>query len=254
MSGVIKSGNPIKNVTILMAMQDEAHLIIESLALEEKFDLIHAQLPMRCFQQKIGEIKLSLIVSGMDVRHNVDNIGSEAATLMAYEAITQLQPDLLISAGTAGGFSKRGAEIGTIYISEAHFIYHDRHVPLPGFDRSAIGHYPAAKVERLKKALNLKSGVISTGSSLEKNDKDILIIDQNDAVAKEMEAAGIAWVAMLFNIPMIALKSITNILDNDNQSEKEFLKNFDIASQALHLKMLELVDFLQGKYLKDLEE
>jgi len=95
--------------------------------------------------------------------------------------------------------------------------------------------------------------VISTGSSLEKSDKDILVIDKHNAVAKEMEAAGIAWVAMLFKIPMLALKSITNLLDEDNQSEAEFLKNLAYASQCLHDKVLELVDYLQNKTIEDLE-
>ena len=242
----------IKKVTLLMAMQQEAQPIIDSLQMVESTSAIHPQLPMRCFQKQIGTINLSLLVSGLDDRHQVDNIGSEAATLMAYEAITQLKPDLLISAGTAGGFAKRGAGIGTIYVSEEHFIYHDRHVPLPGFDQSAIGKYPAARVSRLAKNLHLKTGVISTGSSLEKSDKDVLIIDQHDAVAKEMEAAGIAWVAMLFNVPMMALKSITNLLDEDNKSEAEFVKNLEKASQSLHDKVLELVDYLQNKSVEDL--
>ena len=244
---------PINNLTILMAMRDEAQPIIDSLAMLEANDALHPQLPMRCFQKTIGSLNLSILVSGVDVRHDVDNIGSEAATLMAYEAITQLKPDLLISAGTAGGFASRGAQIGTIYVSEEHFVYHDRHVPIVGFDESSVGKYPAAKVSRLAKNLHLKTGVISTGSSLEKSDKDIIIIDQHNAVAKEMEAAGIAWVAMLFKVPMMALKSITNLLDHDNQSETEFLKNLSFASQSLHDKVLELVDYLQNKTLEDLE-
>lgn len=237
-----------------MAMQQEAQPIIDSLQMIESTSAIHPQLPMRCFQKQIGTLNLSLLVSGIDNRHQVDNIGSEAATLMAYEAITQLKPDLLISAGTAGGFAKRGAQIGTIYVSEEHFVYHDRHVPLPGFDQSAIGKYPAAKVSRLAKNLHLKTGVISTGSSLEKSEKDVLIIDQHDAVAKEMEAAGIAWVAMLFSVPMMALKSITNLLDEDNKSEAEFVKNLETASQSLHDKVLELIDYLQNKSIEDLAQ
>lgn len=235
-----------------MAMQQEAQPIIDSLELIEVDRAIHPQLPMRCYQKQVGSFKLSLIVSGLDDRHQVDNIGSEAATLMAYEAITQLKPDLLISAGTAGGFAKRGAQIGTIYVSEEHFVYHDRHVPLPGFDLSAVGKYPAAKVSRLAKNLHLKAGVISTGSSLEKSEKDVLVIDEHDAVAKEMEAAGIAWVAMLFNVPMMALKSITNLIDQDNKSEAEFIKNLETASKSLHDKFLELADYLQEKTIDDL--
>ncbi len=249
---LLPSYTPINNVAILVAMEKEAQPIIDSLGLTKNDRVLHQELPMQCYQKSIGSLHLSLIVAGMDERYQVDNIGSEAATLMAYETITQLKPDLLISAGTAGGFAKRGASIGTIYVSESHFVYHDRHVPLPGFDESSIGKYPAAEVSRLAKNLHLKTGIVSTGSSLEKCDKDILVIDQNDAVAKEMEAAGIAWVAMLFKVPMMALKSITNLLDEDNCSEQEFLQNLAYSSQCLHDKVLELVDYLQDKSIEDL--
>lgn len=242
----------LNKVTILMAMQAEAQPIIDSLQLQENTHALRAELPMRCYQKQVGTIQLSIVVAGIDERHGVDNIGSEAATLMAYEVITQLKPSLLISAGTAGGFAKRGASIGTIYVSEEHFVYHDRHVPLDGFQQSSVGKYPAAKVSRLAKNLHLKTGVISTGSSLEKSDKDIIVIDAHDAVAKEMEAAGIAWVAMLFKVPMMALKSITNLLDEDNQSEQEFVNNLDYASQCLHDKILQMIDYLQNKSLEDL--
>jgi len=247
------SYTPIKNVCFLMAMGQEAKPIVESLGLVESFNALHSELPMRCFQKTIGMLNISLVIAGIDDRHMVDNIGSEAATLMAYESITRLKPDLLISAGTAGGFAKNGASIGTVYVSQEHFVYHDRHVPLPGFDQSAVGSYPAAKVSRLAKNLHLKQGVISTGSSLEKSNKDIIVIEQHNAVAKEMEAAGIAWVAMLFKVPMMALKSITNLLDQVNKSENEFVNNLAFSSQCLQNTVLELVDYLQNKTLQDLE-
>ena len=247
------SYTPINNLCFLMAMGQEAKPIIETLGLVESETALRSELPMRCFQKTIGNLNISLVIAGIDNRHLVDYIGSEAATLMAYEAITRLKPDLLISAGTAGGFAKNGASIGTVYVSEEHFVYHDRHVPLPGFDQSSVGKYPAAKVSRLAKNLHLKQGVISTGSSLEKNDKDIIVIDEHNAVAKEMEAAGIAWVAMLFEVPMMALKSITNLLDEDNKSESEFVNNLAYSSKCLHDKVLELIDYLQNKTLEDLE-
>ncbi len=243
----------IKNITLLMAMQAEAQPIIDELNLIEQESVIHSKLPMRCFQNKVDNLNISLIVSGIDPRYQVDNIGSEAATLMAYEAITKLNPDLLISAGTAGGFASKGAQIGTVYISDKHFIYHDRHVPIPNFKQSAIGLYPAAEVNQLAKDLKLPQGIISTGSSLEKDPKDVAIIEQYNASAKEMEAAAIAWVAMLFEIPFFALKSITNLLDEANKSEQEFVKNLAFSSSALQQRVLEVIEYLNNKTLKDLK-
>jgi len=242
----------IKNISILMAMQDEAAPLINHFEMTEKFDCLAEALPFRCFQKQVGDLKFSLITSGIDAVNGVDNIGCEPATLMAYESINKLSPDLMISAGTAGGFASKGAQIGTVYASEKHFVFHDRIVPMPGFSDAAIGCFPAVNVNQLAKDLGLKTGVISSGSSLEKNPKDQLIIDEHNAVAKEMEAAAIAWVAMLHQVPVVAIKSITNLVDESNQSEDEFIKNFDYSVSTLNKKLIETIGYLQGKTIADL--
>jgi nucleoside phosphorylase len=242
----------IKNIVVLMAMQQEANPIINSLSLIENQTVLSPQLPFKCFQTNFAKSHLTIITSGIDHKNQVDNIGCEAATLMAYESIKQLNPDIIISAGTAGGFSDKGAVIGSIYASENYFIFHDRIVPLPGFRESAIGHFPAHNVNKMASDLLIKTGIMSTGSSLEKNLKEHFILDEHEVVAKEMEAAAIAWVAMLHNIPMFAIKSITNLVDQQNQSEKEFIKNFDYSVKCLHDKLLEVIDYLQGRNLEEL--
>lgn len=243
---------PIKNIVILMAMQQEADRLISTFNLVENKTLLSEMLPFRCFQTKLTKSYLSLITSGTDHRNQVDNIGCEAATLMAYESIRQLHPDILISAGTAGGFSDKGAEIGSVYASDSYFIFHDRIVPLAGFRESAIGRFPATKIDKMVEDLHLQSGIISTGSSLEKNVRDNHILTKHPVVAKEMEAAAIAWVAMLHEIPMFAIKSITNLVDKENKSEKEFVRNFDYSVICLHDKLLEVINYLQGRNVSDL--
>ena len=244
--------NTLQHVVILMAMQGEASPFIEHFQMPEHSSGLSPALPFRCFQKTIGGIKVSLLTSGLDKQHQVDNIGCEPATLMAHEAINKLAPDLLISAGTAGGFSAKGAQIGTVYASEKYFIFHDRLVPMPGFDQAGEGCYPSLNVNQLAADLKLETGIVSSGSSLEKNVKDARVIDKHSAVAKEMEAAAIAWVANLYGAPFFALKSITNLVDEDNQSETEFVKHFDVAVAQLTEKLISVVDYLQHKTLSDL--
>ncbi len=237
----------IDHALILMAMYAEAAPIIEALELREDTQALDPRLPMRCFRGHRGALRVSLVIAGMDERHGVDLVGSEPATLMAYTALTRLAPSLVLSAGTAGGFSAKGASIGTVYLSDQHFVYHDRHVPLPGLDASAVGRYPALPVRKMASALGLPVGVVSTGSSLEKSDKDLRVIVANNAVAKEMEAAAIAWVAQLLSVPVMAVKSITNLVDLDNQSEAEFMKHFEYASLSLRDALLAVLDYLSGR-------
>jgi len=242
----------IKNVAILMAMQGEAAPFLQHFDIPEKPGLLANRLPFRCFQKQTGNLQVTLVTSGMDATYGVDNIGCEPATLMAYESINKLNPDIVISAGTAGGFASKDARIGTVYASEKHFVFHDRIVPMPGFEEAAEGCYPALNVNQLAKNLGLKTGVISSGSSLEKNPKDQRVIDKYNAVAKEMEAAAIAWVASLHQTPFFAIKSITNLVDEANQSEDEFIKNFDYSVTALNSKLIDIINYLQDKKISDL--
>ena len=86
----------IKNVAILMAMQDEATPLINHLEMTEKFDYFADALPFRCFQKQVKNLTVTIVTSGVDAINRVDNIGCEAATLMAYESINKLSPDLII--------------------------------------------------------------------------------------------------------------------------------------------------------------
>ncbi len=246
-----QSNQPIKKIAVLMAMADEARPLIEQLGMT-KSNLLPDYLPFQTYTGALESLEITLVVSGVDPRYQVDNIGTQAATLMSHAVIEALQPDLIISAGTAGGFSKRGAAIGTVYLSHDRFVFHDRRVPLEGFAESGIGHYPAMNVTQMAKDLNLPYGVISTGSSLEKSDRDIAVIERFNAVAKEMEAAAIAWVCWLRQQPFLAVKSITNLLDEPGTSEEQFVENLQYACEQLQCQLIRVLNYCSGKTVSEL--
>lgn len=244
----------VKKILILIAMQSEAKPIIDRLNLGVIHHRSDTDLPFQYFTKVQREQEIILMVSGTDPRYGVDNIGTQAATLMAYVGITQFEPDIVISAGTAGGFSECGAKIGTVYLSDHEFVFHDRHVPLQGFDEQGIGHYPALNVRALAKLLNLPYGPISSGSSFQKDQEQLQKIKESGAVAKEMEAAAIAWVCWIKATPLVALKSITNLLDHQASSEEQFVENFALATSQLSEQLFILLHSLQGKTIIDLAE
>ena len=55
----------------------------------------------------------------------------------------------------------------------------------------------------------------------------------NDATVKEMEAAAIAEVAAHFDIPFLAVKSVTDIVDGGVATAEEFLANLASASKGI---------------------
>jgi len=227
-------------------MEDEAKPIIQSLNLSHRGYLLDP-LPMQYYEGVIQGIKIDLVTSGKCSDHDVDHIGPQAAVLNTATTIGQLKPDLIINAGTAGGFIKAGGKIGDVYLSYPIVCFHDRRIPLPGFDAYGIGSYQCIDTREIAKHLGLKTGVISTGSSLDFTNKDLGLMDSYGAVVKEMEAAAIGWIANLYNTPFFAIKAITDLVDSNTPTEEEFLKNLKSASEALGRETIRVLEYIVTK-------
>lgn len=220
-------------VVMLFAMQAEAAPLLAATAARELPLPGPAWLPFRLYRCAVPGLDLQALVSGVDARFAVDNIGLEAATLMAFHAVRELAPDLLVSCGTAGGFAAHGAGIGTVYLADT-FLFHDRHVPLPGFAQSALSRTQTWDATPLAVRLGLPRVTVSSGSSLLRSETDLAVMRDHDARAKEMEVAAVAWVCQLSATPLLAIKSVTNLLDAaDDSSEAQFERHFASAVAAL---------------------
>ena len=224
-------------------MEREARSIINKLSANLLNDIFDAILPFKVYRSEYKGTEVNIIVSGKDSRTKVDNVATQPATLMAYLIAKELKPDIVINAGTAGGFKSRGADIGTVYINTT-IVFHDRRIPIPGFDEYGIGNYPAVQTKKLISETGLKPGVISTGNSLDICPKDQKMLIKNKADAKDMEAAAIAWVCSIYAIPFIAIKSITDLIDSEKTTQAEFLTNLEYASNMLCEKVMKTIDFL----------
>ena len=243
--------NVINHVCLIMAMEGEAMPLLARLGLDEKIQF-HARIPAYYYQKRFATMTTSVVLIGKDERFEVDWVGTELATLTTHLALDALRPDLVIATGTAGGFTRYGSDIGSICLSDGPFMYHDHHVPLMGFDQSAIGDYPSVDVSGIAKSFGWQLGTISTGSSLRKTNEDIAVLNQRKAIAKDMESTAVAGVCMLHNTPCFALRSITNLVDEDNNSEDEFSHNFSTAVASLSSALLSVLDYLEDKSIEDL--
>lgn len=77
-------------------------------------------------------------------------MGTSPAVLAAHIAIQKLRPDLVINAGTAGGFQAKGGSVGDVYVSTC-LRHHDRRIPIPGFEAYGRGEHDALEVPKLVK-------------------------------------------------------------------------------------------------------
>lgn len=231
-----------------MAMAAEATPLLAAIGADE----IEAPgwasgLPTRLFRQPDhGGVDVLVATNGTDPRTGVDCIGGQAAALSTLVALRAHSPDLVLSAGTAGGWARAGAAIGDVYIAWDRFVHHDRRIAIPGFDEFGMGNHPAADLRDHAEAIGCRLGVVTTGESLDETDVDRLRILESGAEVKDMEGAAVAWVASLHQTPVSAVKAVTDLVDSPVATEAQFVANLGSAVEQLRVKVLALLARLAG--------
>eukprot|EP00607_Mallomonas_marina_P010044 CAMPEP_0182419650 /NCGR_PEP_ID=MMETSP1167-20130531/4058_1 /TAXON_ID=2988 /ORGANISM="Mallomonas Sp, Strain CCMP3275" /LENGTH=231 /DNA_ID=CAMNT_0024594681 /DNA_START=197 /DNA_END=892 /DNA_ORIENTATION=- len=231
-------------------MEAEAKPLIDKLKLKNR-SIVDTSAPCELYSGSYKGCAVTVVTNGKDKRFGVDNVGTTPAALSAFLTIKKLRPDILINAGTAGGFHSKGGRIGDTYISLC-CMHHDRRVPIPNFLEYGKGDHKSLSVPRLVKTLGCKTGVVSTSNSLDHTEKDDQMMQENDASVKDMEAAAVAWVAEITDTPFFAIKVVTDIVDGSRPTEEEFFENLQEAAHSLQDAVPTALDFIIGKTLKDL--
>lgn len=221
-------------ICYVIAMQAEAQPFIDAFGIEEVQDFF-TPLPCRLYQAALADdVTLYVVLNGQ--QHGSDLVGCEAASVATLAAIQRLQPDLVINSGTCGAFKAKGAAIADVYIGNA-VMFHDRRVPGDdAWGTQALGNYPVWEgAASIAKELGYKMGKVTTGSSLDMQPCDLEIITANGGELKDMEAAAVAFVCSLFNVPILLVKSVTDLCDSGAETYEEFSRNLAAASQALRV-------------------
>ena len=192
-------------------------------------------------------------VNGVDPRFGVDGVGPEPAVMNTIAAIERFRPDLVVSAGTSGGWHARGGSIGKVYLSYPHVVRHDRRIDIDGLREYGVGRFPVVPMRRVAADIGAEPGVVSTGGSLDETAEDIALMAELDARAKEMEAASVAWVCEVLGVPFVALKTITDLADVPHPAADQFLANLHTASASLTEHLVRFVDRVAGRAFDELD-
>jgi len=233
----------INNVVVSIAMEAEAAPLIEHLGLKKNDDVFPSQVPFEAYSGTIcgsgaATKQITVITNGKDgvYETGVDNVGTVPAALATFLALQKLSDaDILINAGTCGGFGRKGAEIGDVFLTTA-VANHDRRIPIPVFTPYGIGTLSSSSssfTNKIAEQHNFKTGICTTGNSLDATPEDKKIMLDNDASVKDMEAAAIAWSCKLHDIPFLGVKVVTDIVDGDIPTQDEFISNLMTASISL---------------------
>lgn len=186
---------------------------------------------------------VSIVTTGR--QHDRDLIGCEAAALATTMAIQRLYPDLVISSGTCGGWARKGAKVGEVYIANGA-MFHDRRVPGDNaWDTQGLGNYSVWDGSfTLAERLHLPMGKVTTGSSFELLPIEEEYIDANGGQLKEMEGASVAFVCSLFRVPVMLVKAVTNLRDAPSDDIKDFQAHLKAVSQRLCQANIEILNEL----------
>src|SRR5579885_999480 len=96
-------GEP-RRIAVIYAMEFEAAPIVASLAALPLNLQFGCGLPTRAYEVAGSRGSALIVTAGRDPIVGVDCIGTQAAAINAFLAITYYRPALVISSGTAGGF------------------------------------------------------------------------------------------------------------------------------------------------------
>ncbi|CAN1748713.1 5'-methylthioadenosine/S-adenosylhomocysteine nucleosidase [Linum perenne] len=219
---------PISSILIIIAMQAEAIPLVNRFQLKEDLDSVFPEgVPWVRYYGTYKDLQVNLVWPGKDSSLGVDSVGTVSAALLSSAAIQAFKPDLIINAGTSGGF-----KICELY---------------------GVGSRKLLSTPNLVKELHLKVGKLSTGDSLVMSPRDEASITANDAVVKDMEGAAVAYVAELLQVPAILVKAVTDIVDGgDKPTAEEFLQNLAAVTAKLDESVTRVVDFISGKRIADL--
>lgn len=235
-------------IVIIVAMEKEDKHIIAKLRLEKA--PADMQLPYYLhapvFYKKINHHEIILVPAGKNRRHAVDSLGTGILPSLAL-ALEKFKPDLVINAGSAGGLSSAGCQIGEVLICQGEVNFHDRRLePDVAHVNYGVGHFPLSDFSTLANLLGLKSGRISTGSSLMASEADERQFIANQAILKDMEAAHVAQLCDNAEINLIIIKVVSDLIDTTECPQQQFSYNIvnvmDILAQQLERLLIAVMD------------
>lgn len=246
----------IGSILFVVAMEAEAAPLIAALSLAPSTALFPPSLPFVAHTGTHGCTSVTVINAGKDTAYStsVDNVGTLPSGVMTTLALQKQSFDLVINAGTCGGFKRKGAAIGDVFVTSAS-AFHDRRIDIPGtpFVDYGIGKCSSLPTDKLREALGAKGGVCSTSDSLDHTPSDDAQMLANDAATKDMESAAVHWACKISgDVPHFGVKVVTDIVDGDRPSHEEFMENLGSAATSLQNILPKVLEFVEGRSVEEL--
>ena len=238
------SNSSPKPIVIQYAMRIEAEPLLAHFGLSQSRALI-PEFPFQVHRTRLPSGReLIVVLAGVEERFGVDAIGGLPATLLSFLALREFSPGILINAGTAGGFESNGDRIGEVFCGRDMVCFHARRCEIPGMREMGLGRHRIPETSRIADFLGVRRAVVSSGDSLDCSPEDLRFIQENGATLKEMEAGPLGWVCEKLRVPLLPIKSVTDLVDHANPTHEQFLKNSEIAVRELTEVVVRAIAYL----------
>ncbi|UII54965.1 5'-methylthioadenosine/S-adenosylhomocysteine nucleosidase [Cytobacillus spongiae] len=220
-------------------------------AMEEEVTVLRDKIDNRTHETIAGCEFTFGTMNGADVILLRSGIGKVNAAMSSTILMEKYQPDYIINTGSAGGFNPE-LNVGDVVIS-TEVRHHDVDVTAFGYEYGQVPQLPAAFVaneelvqiaeECAKEITDIQvvQGLIATGDSFMNDSKRVDFIRDKfvNLQALEMEAAAIAQVAHLFQIPFVIIRSLSDIAGKESHvSFDQFLEKAALNSSSLVMKIV----------------
>lgn len=246
----------IQTVAVLYAMEEEAAPFVKLTGARKVTGILNPKLPMIHYETTVKELKVHIVCLGKDKDYGVDLIGKLGASMATQETIDKIKPDLLLNAGTSGAFEFPEARINQMFIAVDNVYINDRRTSMKGYEEYITGKVPMMRVAKLQKELGLTGAIVSSSDSMDMVETDIKMARSQKAQLLDMEIGTIAWVARQYDCPLISIKGVSNHVYGvgDKKHLSEFYEYLDDTATVIGNTLLKVVDFIDGKTLKELDE
>ncbi|MDO4626897.1 MAG: 5'-methylthioadenosine/adenosylhomocysteine nucleosidase [Pasteurellaceae bacterium] len=220
-------------------------------AMAQEVEILVSQMDNPKQTQLAGATFYDGTINGKPVAILQSGIGKVAAAAGTALFLQHCQPDMVINTGSAGGVAQ-GLKIGDIVIS-TQTAHHDADVTAFGYCKGQMPGCPPTfpsdeKLATLAQEVALQQdhrviqGLICSGDSFIHGGQLLSQIksDFPEVCAVEMEAASIAQVCYMFNLPFVVIRAISD--SGDSIADMSFEQFLPLAAKKSSELLLKLID------------
>jgi len=241
----------ISHVVIQIVVDAEIRPLLDELNFQADADLSQAFLNLAIvFEGNIGDLRVSIlkVAESKEFGRHYSGYSQSAAIAGLIKKI--MEPDLVISFGTCGGF----LDIGDVVLgTQALFVDRIRLSSDNSFNWGVWGGQ-AQDASNMVDACGLKSAVMGSQISYQLTKYHVHVINECKIECLDMECAPIAQILNQVGIPLLIVKVVSNGIypDNPDKMEQEYKDNRELVCANAVQKMREILNFLQNKRIGEL--